>query len=436
MAKHAKLSASGSSRWIHCPGSVAAEEAVPVNEQGPKSNPAAREGTAAHKLGELSLREGVNAEEFLNWLIAVPLDEDLDESPEEFMVPEGTDILNAELYDVYTVDHDMCSAVQVYLDEVRGWADGMDNPSLLVEQNYDLSWIHPKCGGTADAVVSEEFETLVVTDYKHGRGVPVFIRDENGDLNTQALQYAAGAAHDAGWTHENVILVIVQPRCHANEDIQRDEISVADLRKWAEGECSIAAALTEDKDAFRQAGSWCKWCKAASRCDEVRNQVVKAAGADFDGVVDQLPVPTTDKELSKAMAWIPMIDGWCKTVAGEVERRLEAGEEIENYKLVRKRSNRKFDPELSEKELIAALIKAGRGEAKKADMVIMKPKTLTALDKLGPKMKAALVAGKGLTVKPEGGLTVAHESDKRPAVELLTADEFSDTEEEDTTTQK
>jgi len=431
VAKHAKLSASGSSRWIHCPGSIAAEAAVPINEQGPKSNPAAREGTAAHKLGETCLREKVHADEFLDWLIAVPIDEDLDESPEEFMAPAGTDILNAELYDIYTVDHGMCEAVQVYLDEVRGWMDGMDDPKLLVEQNYDLSWIHPACGGTADAVVSEEFETLVVTDYKHGRGVPVYIRDENGDLNTQALQYAAGAAHDAGWTHEKVILVIVQPRCPGNEDIQRDEISVADLRKWAEGECSIAAHLTEDPDAFRQAGSWCKWCKAASRCDEVRNQVVKAAGADFDGVVDTLPVPSTTEELSKAMAWIPMIDSWCKTVAGEVERRLLAGEEVTNYKLVQKRSNRKFDPGLSEKELIAGLIKAGRGEAKKADMVIMKPKTLTQLEKLGPKMKAALVAGKGLTVKPEGGLTVAHVSDKRAEATPLLTNEFEGTEDDE-----
>lgn len=429
MGKHAKLSASGSSRWLNCPGSVAAEDAIPESELGPKSNPAAREGTAAHKLGEMCLREKCHAEDYLDWVIAVPFDEDNEATPEEIMLPNRKG-LDKELYDIYTVDHEMCEAVQMYLDEVRGWLDGFDDAELLVEQNYDLSWIHPECGGTADAVVSEEFGTLVVTDYKHGRGVPVYIRDENGKLNTQALQYAAGAAHDAGWTHETAILVIVQPRCAGNENIQRDEISIAELRKWAEGECSIGAALTEEPDAFRQAGSWCKWCKAASRCDEVRKQVAKAASIDFEGTVDSLPVPSDLGQLSKAMSWIPMIDSWVKSVNAEVERRLLAGETVENYKLVQKRSNRKFDPDLSEKELIAALIKAGRGEAKKADMVVQKPKTLTQLEKLGPKMKAALVAGAGLTIKPEGGLTVAHVSDKRAEAPLLLANEFEGTEED------
>lgn len=54
MTTHAKLSASGSHRWLACPGSVEAESKVP---QG-KSSLAAQEGTCAHELADLVLSNG------------------------------------------------------------------------------------------------------------------------------------------------------------------------------------------------------------------------------------------------------------------------------------------------------------------------------------------------------------------------------------------
>ena len=53
--KHAKLSASGSERWLNCPGSVKAEEGYAST-----SSPFAQEGTLAHELAEVCLREGTD----------------------------------------------------------------------------------------------------------------------------------------------------------------------------------------------------------------------------------------------------------------------------------------------------------------------------------------------------------------------------------------
>src|SRR5690606_30590166 len=49
--KHALLSASGSERWLNCPGSVRLEQDFPDT-----TSPYAQEGTAAHELSEIMLR--------------------------------------------------------------------------------------------------------------------------------------------------------------------------------------------------------------------------------------------------------------------------------------------------------------------------------------------------------------------------------------------
>jgi hypothetical protein len=54
--KHAKLSASGSDRWLNCAGSVQLQEQFKKN-YAEKTNKYAEEGTAAHELAEKCLEE-------------------------------------------------------------------------------------------------------------------------------------------------------------------------------------------------------------------------------------------------------------------------------------------------------------------------------------------------------------------------------------------
>src|SRR5690606_547175 len=177
--------------------------------------------------------------------------------------------------DVYRVDEDMAGAVQVYIDHVRAQLEefAASEPRLVLERRYDLSWVHPGMFGTSDAVVDEPFGTLCVTDYKHGRGVPVYIGTER-DPNPQVMYYAAGAAHDAGWAHERVRLSIVQPRCPEVPDVQTVEIPIEQLKRWAETTLRDAARLTEDEDPIRVAGDHCRWCRAQHVCPEARDRVM------------------------------------------------------------------------------------------------------------------------------------------------------------------
>ena len=78
MAAHAKLSASGSARWLNCTGSVKAENAVTLAE---RSNPAAEYGTCAHELADIILSTGDNIENYLGEKLQdapnVPVDQEM-----------------------------------------------------------------------------------------------------------------------------------------------------------------------------------------------------------------------------------------------------------------------------------------------------------------------------------------------------------------------
>ena len=263
MTVHAKLSASGSDRWMNCPGSIQAESQVTAPQS---SSPAARQGTAAHAAAEFCLRENLAADEMLGWRIGVPLDEA--DHPDPVLVPSDSNVEISDAFDVFEVDHNMADAIQVFIDWVHAQLESLDDAELALERSYDLSWVYPNMFGTADATISEEFGTLIVGDYKHGQGVPVFIHKKDGKINSQIMYYAAGAAHDAGWTHERVKLAIIQPRCPEVPNIQEVEIDIEELKSWAETVLRKAAELTDDEDPILQAGDWCKWCKAASTCEE------------------------------------------------------------------------------------------------------------------------------------------------------------------------
>lgn len=175
---HAKLSASESSRWINCPGSVRAIENLPPELQR-KSSIEADRGTAAHSLAELAYAKKKPARYFL-----------------------GKEIMG------FVVNEDMADAVQVYLDIIKDLKKEFPDGDVFVEKRFHLDWLHPDCFGTNDFSIAQMFGTLVVVDYKHGAGVEV--HPEN---NSQLMYYATGIAKEYDFNFDKIRLGIVQPRC-------------------------------------------------------------------------------------------------------------------------------------------------------------------------------------------------------------------------------
>lgn len=376
--KHAKLGASSAHRWLNCPGSVSAIEALPI---GDTSSPFAIEGTAAHELSEICLLSGEDAEAW----IGKPLVE----------MPD------------WVVDEEMAEYVQVYLDYCRAIARDADE--IFVEQTVSYSdWV-PEGFGTNDfGALNLKDKSIKIADLKYGKGVQV-----DAENNPQAMLYALGTYAEYGWIGEidRIDIAIVQPRLY---HISEWSISVKDLLKWAEW-VSQRAEIALSDDAERVPGEkQCRFCEAKATCKALMKYTEDIIMAEFDDL-DDMPSPDTlsDAQIRKVLEQKALIEGWLSSVENTVRERLEAGDSFDGFKLVEGRSLRKWSNENAAAEALTEVL--GADVAFKSTL-ISPAQAEKALKKDQRSMLDDLV------IKPAGKPTLVPESDKRPAINLTEGD--------------
>lgn len=370
---HAILGASSAKRWLSCPGSIR----MGKNSIEKRTSKHAAQGTAAHELCELCLETGKNAKDFRGKKIEA-------------------DAMT------FVVDDDMIDAVQIYVDHVRSIAG--DN-QIGIEVKFDLSWLHPGMFGTNDACVAEEFGDLHVFDYKHGAGVPVEVVN-----NPQLLYYGIGRAYDRErneWgDFENVHLHIVQPRCHHPDGPIRTWTVSMDFLKDFSDVLKRGAIATEAPDAALESGDHCRWCSAAGFCPELARKTQEVARAEFGSPLPEVE-KLTPEQIAKVVKYESVIKGFFEEVKQYALHLKLQGEELPGLKLVKKRSSREWRDE--------DYVRRSLGQSFPMEKVYnMKLKTVSQMEKSVGKEVV-----KDLFLKVEGDLTIAKESDRRKAVDLV-----------------
>lgn len=408
MAKHAKLSASGSKRWFNCPGSInfynQLLETCEVIQK--PSTSAAMEGTCAHLLGEICVANEHKASDYLGRTLFIREDD-------AHMVSEAHPGHADDAIYKIEVDDDMAFYVQEYVDYCLSLKDkyGEDAESI-VEKYFDLKHVHPELGGTADFTICEPFGTLEVVDLKYGKGVMVEVED-----NTQLKIYALGALKEFPECEE-VKVTIVQPRKkHKDGSVRSITYSLEELKDFKR-QLLLKALNTKDPNAPLKAGEHCDFCPCTAKCPEMVNRAQEQAKIDFDDEPEAIEYEVTD--IGKILKWLPTFDKWLREVAAAGQRELERGHSVEGQKLVRKKKNRIWTKD--EKGVCYQMKKAGL--AKKDCMNDPKLKSPAQMEKLGKdkKLTAKIVAK--ITDTPDGDLVMAPTSDPRPAVEPY--EEFDD----------
>lgn len=240
MGDHAKLSASGSERWINCPGSIKLSENLPQ----PPDSRYALEGTKAHTLLEMWLRHAITSEF-------------------GFRIPDG-----------YPTS--MTQAVRDAVETVSEIWQKTNRAQIDLETKVSLSFIHEEMWGTLDIRIVEHFGKLFVLDYKHGAGIPVDVVDEEKKAtplnhNTQLIYYALGSAHEYNFDFDEIVLGIIQPRAlHHKGPDRYAHLGVDTLRRYEDLFRKAVDEVHRPKPRFK-AGKWCKFCIAQSICGEYRN---------------------------------------------------------------------------------------------------------------------------------------------------------------------
>lgn len=352
---HSMLSPSGSGQWMNCPGSVALQASMP---RPPQSKYAA-EGEAAHQFLENCLRKKWNP---YDW-VGSPI--------------EGTE---------YTVTEEMADAVSCAIDTIN--AELQKGGDLLIEEKVEI--VPGLISGTLDAAIVREFDTLVVFDFKYGKGVLVSAVD-----NSQMLLYLLGLTrkHDAS----KYKLVIIQPR--TEDQVSSWEVSDDYLVQF-EKELARQIALTQEKDAFTTAGTWCKWCSAKTVCPALRKDLRASLPAETQG--KDLVFPDvkglSTETLCRVLEYKDRIETFLEACMAYAQEYLESGGEIPGWELKAKRANRQWADE-------EAALKAFADLGEQAFNV--KIKSPAQMEKIAGKERVA-----NLVVTPDTGMTIKQTSKK------------------------
>ena len=394
MAAHSQYGGSVIERVIACAGSAALCASVPKLP----SSPYAAEGTAAHKLAEISLKEQLHPTHWLG------------------VEMEG-----------FVVTQEMCDAVVVYLNAVTAEQALTKEAELYVEKGFALDLPSAEPGevfGTNDALVYHPSTgRLRIFDYKHGVGVSV-----TADENAQLKFYAAGAVFShPEWKLKEVILTIIQPRARDVDDLGavRDwPMQTVDLLEF-QGDINIAiweAKGGRGVPVKLATGSHCRWCDAAAVCPAREAEVLEAAQLSFKDITmittDDLPIVTeldVDR-LGAVLKAADLLNDWLRTVQEYVEGLLLSGTSVPGWKVVEKIGRAKW---VSDENEVASYVDMMFG----VDLDQILPRKLTTIGDAEKLLKAA-GAGKTeidtfklkFTVKDSSGLTIARNEDRRPAV--------------------
>ena len=377
MADHARLSPSASHRWINCPGSVHLAEQCP-----PQTGSAyTAEGTEAHALAELKLRK-FNEEGTGDFF-----DKQLEKARSEFEYYCG----------------EMEEATDFYFDIVtEKLIEGGPDAELMIEQRFSLDKWVPDSFGSADAVIIAG-HTIEVCDLKYGKGVKV-----NAVGNPQLRLYGLAAAELFGdlYDFDTVRVTIIQPRL---DHVSTEEISLAELKDWAEKWVAPAAKLAMSNTDEVHCGDWCQFCPAKAICRERAEANLELARHDF-----KKPALLTDEEIGEILRQAEEVQKWVADVSAYALEQALAGKQYDGWKLVEGRSIRKYVDEIKVADTLRA---AGYDDAM---LYERKLNGITNMEKLVGKKKLTELLG-NLLVKPAGKPVLVPESDKREAINTTEA---------------
>lgn len=292
---------SQAARAIACPGSVKHTK----SEEKPSKY--AAEGTLAHEVAELAVRNKGQLPANPSW------------------------------------SEDMVLGARAYWDAIYGVMQG-SLPTLGPLTEFKVPWGSFRMkGGTIDALLVVD-GALWIFDYKFGAGVPVSPVE-----NAQMLSYAVGLApFFKFWNVKTVMFGIIQPRIY-DEMLTWDATNaVVPFREALE-----AAAISSEY----KAGGHCRWCPMAGNCKTQRKEIETVFGIELDDGVQStyLPPPEmlTAQDLAKYMDVGDLLSNWLFAVRERAHELAVQGHTIPGYSLKQKMKNRAW---LDEGAVVKALL--------------------------------------------------------------------------------
>lgn len=418
---HSLVGASSCERWWNCPGSNALIAKLPT----PPNTKYAAEGTVAHALCEDVLKNKVCFD--ARWDATAKIGEIYEEDDYQFEVTEemaeaANLYVNTILADAKRIECNLRKSVQLSGNNKEAWKhwdiptqERINQRWVNIEQSFTLDDVDSEARGTNDASIYVPGETLIVYDFKYGKGVPVEAIE-----NKQMLYYAIGAAGDKLMDFKSIELVIIQPRAEHPQGPVRRWVTTPQYVNTFKQELAkrIKATRTSDKT---ETGKWCRFCSAKMICPATRSKVNEIAKVDFQEPVKSNTLRTPDQltplELKTLLDNADLIENYIKDVKEYAFNLLNRGGTVEGYKLVKGgKAHRKWENE----ELAASMLELEFGEDEIYKTSLKSP---AQIEKLGSSAKEVVEL---YAVRPDSKLVLAKDEDVRERQNQKALADFDD----------
>lgn len=385
MSNHALLSPSAAHRWLNCPRAPRLEATLPA-----QTSEYAREGTLAHSVCEVTAKRHfkklTKRNEYSTTLKKLKAD------------PLWND--------------EMLQTADVYTEHLAANAMRFERaPYVAFEVKVSIKDYVPEAFGRCDCVMFGE-DTLIITDYKHGKGVPV-----SAEQNPQMMLYALGALTLYrplfGDAIRRIEIYIDQPRIGSYESWA---CTIEELLAWGE-EIRPKAQMAFMGFGEFHAGPWCQFCRACGQCKAQAAQETSALD-DFVGAVQNSPDLLTLEQMGDALTRGKNLLSWYKSLEKVALAKLLNGEQIPGYKVVEGKTNRAWS---NQDKALDKLLESGVERALIYDSV---PKSLAQIEKVLGYPKFDELVGE-FVIKPQGKPALAPENDARKPYNTAAAD-FAD----------
>ena len=372
---HALLSASGAHRWLVCTPSAVLEAQFPDT-----TSEAAREGTLAHELAELKLRNYFQTPDFGKARFTRAVNK----------------LKKQELW-----QDEMDGYTDEYLDHVKAAAMAFASaPSVRIEERVDFGRYVPDGFGTADCILIGG-GVLHIIDFKYGKSPDGRV---SADMNPQMALYALGAyeAYRILYPIEHVRLTIVQPRLP--DGISEWDCPLDTLLEFGAYIHERAELAAKGEGEYKPGPKTCRYCRAKGRCRARAEENVRLAF-----LTDKKPPLLTNEEVGKYLLEGEDVARWLKDLQDHALSECLAGKEIPGWKAVEGRGSRDWT---DMDRAFRTLMENGVAEAV---LYERKPLTLAQVEKIVGKKSFADMVGSYITKNP-GKPALVKETDPREAI--------------------
>ncbi len=421
MSDHATLSPSKRMRWSKCPGSVREEAKYPDT-----SGAGAIDGTHSHTLLEQCVKAMLGD--------VIPLSADPFDYVGQILVDhEGS----------FVVDRDRAARVLIAIDYINKRKDELGKGVVIAsERKVDPVVVTGRSDlkGTADVQIGHLGQgVLEIADYKDGMNL---VEPDSPQLRQYAVA-AMSELNNANWKQIKTIrLTVIQPKV-ASKGI--DPVRFVDLDAWEFMETEVPklrreAAATDDPHAPLVPAKpgepdHCKYCKHKGACAALTGQMMETAGISFANLdvakeaANKEPTELSDEQIKELVEAAPLLRSLLEGAEAEALRRMEAGQHIPGLKIVRGRGSRTWA--FDEDQMVEKLKKFGIPKEALWKTTLITPaaaEKVTWKKRDGTEKQLSERQLKTLSdeyiVKTNGKLTVASDSDPRPAVTMNVAPMF------------